>query len=174
MPARQPPRKLTRLVAQVRTLKRTIKSAELELKGDKKDPDNPGAEAQLVAEMGAVGVDTITITLDDNDQEVKTTATLVAAEQEVLIEADLEGLVSKKVWEEITVRKVDKQLLEDAVARGVITPQQLSDASVTQKKKPYVLINDKPTDAKPSAARRATGGTVNRSGKAVARKRATQ
>jgi hypothetical protein len=161
MPARKPPRKIIVLIDRCKRLKDLLKDGTSELKGE------DGIEAQLLAEFEAMGISTITVQLDEGP---KVTATAVQGVQEVLDPEALRKCVGQEVWDQIAppVQVLDKALLEDAIARGVIAPGVLATCSESKPKKPYVLISEA-KESKPAATLVRAGRAKSAAAKKIGR-----
>ncbi len=70
--------------------------------------------------------------------EQKFKATCVRSETVKIDEEALATALGKKVWEQITVRKLDNKLLEAKVALGEIPVELVSDHSTIVPRKPYI------------------------------------
>lgn len=121
-------------ILRLKELKDTIKSLTGDVKGAE---DEPGAEAEVVNLMRALGTESITIADDD---DVAVTATVVVATRTSVDEAILAKVLGDDVWEQISTRRLDNAKLGDALSRGLVDSSVLSAASTQKQGDPFVKI----------------------------------
>lgn len=71
----------------------------------------------------------------------KLTGTLVESTTVTVDEAKLKKSIGATAYKKLTKPVLDKGLLEDAMARGVVDPNTVSACSIEKPRKPYVLVN---------------------------------
>lgn len=160
MPARKPPRKILVLIERFKRLKELVKEGTDQLKGD------DGVEAQLISEMDAMGVSNVTVQLDEGP---KVSVSIVRAVIEELDEDALHACLNDDQWAAITKPRVDKGLLEDAMASGVVPATVVATCSNPKPKKPYVALKEVRKTGKPTTELVRAGRAKSEAAKKIGR-----
>ena len=69
--------------------------------------------------------------------------TVVGGETSTIDTARLLDELPQDVIDQITLPTVDSKLLEAAVARGIVSPDLISEVTVTKEKKPHIRVTRK-------------------------------
>lgn len=132
-----PPRKVANsiivLLQRLRDLKKTIKDAESEIKGD------AGVEAQIIDHFNHARQKSMTIT---DHEGTRITGTLVEGSTIELDEVRLKKAIGAPTWNKVTKRVIDKTKLEDAMADGTVDPNVVAQCSNEVPRKPYVRVTE--------------------------------
>lgn len=100
-------------------------------------------EEQLIAVLDVAGKNNISAT---TSQGGTVTGTVVRAERVVIDAEALEKALDKRLWEKVTKRVLDNNLLEAHVTTGAIDEQVVAACTEIKQNKPYVKVGgDKPT-----------------------------
>lgn len=93
-------------------------------------------ELEIIDLLDEVGLSTI----DTDIEEGTVKATIVRAVSVKIDETGLRESLSDKQWQSISTRVLDEKLLEDKVARGLISIDLVANNSTEVQKKPYVKL----------------------------------
>lgn len=85
---------------------------------------NQAKEAALLA-MTKASLSKVSVA----DTDIEVTATVVRPTTAVVEEAKLATLISEEMWDRITVRKLDRSLLTEAIDSGLIDPDVIEEAT---------------------------------------------
>ena len=96
------------------------------------------AEEELIESLRAAGDKSTSLTEGDKVQR----ATVVQTESTKIDEDGLRKAVGVKLWNKITVKKVDKAKLTETIADGEISPELASGFLTVQKNKPYIRYTE--------------------------------
>jgi len=83
-------------------------------------------------------LDVTTLRTDDGNN-----ATVVAGSRVTIDDSKLSKSLGAKLWQKITVRKLDPKLLDDAIAKGVVDKVLVAAASSETPTKPYIRLTIK-------------------------------
>jgi len=96
------------------------------------------AEEELIDALRTAGDKSTSLTEGDKVQR----ATVVQTETTKIDEDGLRKAVGVKLWNKITVKKVDKAKLTTTIADGEISPELASGFLTVQKNKPYIRYSE--------------------------------
>jgi hypothetical protein len=96
------------------------------------------AEAELIESLRAAGDKSTSLTEGDKVQR----ATVVQTETTKIDEEGLRKALGVKLWNKVTVKKVDKAKLTAIIADGEISPELASGFLTVQKNKPYIRYSE--------------------------------
>lgn len=111
-----------------------IKAAQDELAREKGE-----VETRLLADLVSRGVKTISAQVDGADLS----GTVVQPERTTIDADGLEHDLTKRQWERVSSRVLDKELLEAAVAQGIVDISVVHKHSETKPTKGYVKVSGK-------------------------------
>lgn len=80
---------------------------------------------------------------DTKDETIKVTGTLVEPTSLIFDEEKLKKKVGASTWNKITRRVLDRSLLEEAVARGLVSPATVASCASEEPKNPYIRVTEK-------------------------------
>ena len=96
------------------------------------------AEQELIESLRAAGDKSTSLTEGDKVQR----ATVVQTETTKIDEEGLRKALGVKLWNKVTVRKVDKAKLTTIIADGEVSPELASGFLTVQKNKPYIRYSE--------------------------------
>lgn len=123
-----PINKMQEAIERFREAKHNMEAAEL---------DCADAQDQLIHVMGDQKTSTTTV------DGYRVTVTKVEAVVLVTEEDPLKKRLGARLWDRVTVKKLDKSKLEDAIARGEVDPTVVAQCSKEVPRKPYVKLTEK-------------------------------
>jgi len=90
----------------------------------------------LASHMLLEGIKSDLVNVHDKDYKV----TVVESERLKIDEDHLIKAIGKRIYNKVSVRKVDKKLLETAIKNGEINPAAISGSVVISKSTPYLRV----------------------------------